>query len=678
VDGRDLDVIGSAHLRADSDPDALSTVLRGSVDATAALSIAPDEGGERTEPGRAVDAVDDDVDTGWTLVGPAGAGLDLAFPEQPVRSVRILSSAGEGWELLEQVTVLVGDDRFTVELRPAGGCDPDDDGSPRCSIAGALELDESIVASSVSVLIPESDPEFRGPNSFGPRSVRIDEIVVNDGGNPGRATLLDRSDPLPEDCVDVGLRFGRTAEPDEAIPVSFVGTVGDLLDGDELEVASCVPIEAEAGTAYVDAGELGLLDIVGLRSTDWDDRPVEVERAVGATATRTGRFESDATLDGPSIVVLQQSFDPRWQLEIDGVSAGSSMPVDAGNGWIVEHSGQVDLVAEFDGERKVTVAVWVSLFFVVLCGLLITARPRRFHLDDESEVALGDDESELVDPGLPRSTGAARVRVAIGAATIIGVAFIGLLTIVVGLGVWLVSRRTNRPERFVGLVPPLLLAMAAAATIGGGTGTNVNVIYPASRTAANDLVIVAIVFVIHVIALAIAHDRPDRSDVATWTWRLDRTRIAALLRSRDRLLTFAIAVVAGVVRAATLGPVDERIEQLVANIDLGLRYSTVAVGDGVAVDLSPLAWVLVALLGMPPMVLAGVAAAATALLTSELARRVLHPAPGWPAAALIAVLPVTWSVSLSTTIAAACAAGAGVALFRRRESAVSGVVLGSL
>ncbi|MGH9213920.1 MAG: alpha-(1-_3)-arabinofuranosyltransferase domain-containing protein [Acidimicrobiales bacterium] len=216
--------------------------------------------------------------------------------------------------------------------------------------------------------------------------------------------------PLPE-TFDTGCRDDLLRIDADLVPVRISGPMSDALAGRPLSVATCgvgsVDISGGSHTLRTTSGlDVGVnIDQLVLRSGaggaagSTDGTLVdEAERASNAAGTAEGtgavpppevriveesadhyQLEvSGARPDEPFWLVLGQSFNDGWQATLDGTALAAPELVDGfANGWLVvptDESFEVDL--RFTPQRRVNLALWLSVVAAAGCILLLLRRPR--------------------------------------------------------------------------------------------------------------------------------------------------------------------------------------------------------------------------------------------------------------------------------------------------------------
>jgi hypothetical protein len=189
--------------------------------------------------------------------------------------------------------------------------------------------------------------------------------------------------------------------------------------------------------------------------------------APNVEVTRDGRARMRVHVSGatePFWLVLGQSDNRGWQASTDGGSLGPRRVVDGyANGWYVQPSKEsFDVVLDWTPQRRVWVALWVSLAALILCIAigLFTWWKRRAVLPLITAPLVTDSEAELDWPARGGRTPSPRVWVTVSllaavAGAIIAAPWIGL---VVGVVTAIAMRwRLGR----------VLLAAAPGALVGG-------------------------------------------------------------------------------------------------------------------------------------------------------------------------------------------------------------------
>ena len=206
------------------------------------------------------------------------------------------------------------------------------------------------------------------------RAVGIASLEV-----PGLAVVRPpRTGPLASACGDAALDVaGRR------VPLAVRGTVQDLLAGRPLRARGC------GGAVRMGDGVQRLrslpatfaIDLLRLRSA----APAPVAAATGGgRVVDPGRLEAtevkDArvALDGPSWLVLGQSFSKGWEASCDGRSLGEPRPVDGyANGWRAP-AGCQDVSFAFAPQSAVRAGRLASAVACLLMLVFLVAAPLRW------------------------------------------------------------------------------------------------------------------------------------------------------------------------------------------------------------------------------------------------------------------------------------------------------------
>ncbi len=295
--------------------------------------------------------------------------------------------------------------------------------------------------------------------------------------------------PLPE-AFDSGCRADLVAVDGEPLPVRVTGPSAELLAGNPLPLRVCgdLPVTLDAGEHEIDAAEgaeTGLdVDSLVLRSgagggaTPIDASTITAEATAGEERApqptvevtsddhdRTQVEVSGAVPGEPFWLVLGQSHNVGWTATADGEDLGEPVLVDGfANGWLVtptSSSFAVDI--GFAPQRRVDIAIAVSVIAAVVCLALLIRRPR----------VVVDAPSSLAEPYSSvlayRYDGALPTR-RIAVWTGVGVGLLGLVIAGpgVGLAIGLVAGIGARHEafrRYLLLASPLALALCAAYVI---------------------------------------------------------------------------------------------------------------------------------------------------------------------------------------------------------------------
>ncbi len=260
---------------------------------------------------------------------------------------------------------------------------------------------------AVSVALP--DPE-------GPVRELVLELVGVEGrpavaGDPNPAAFLPigvseltgRGIPAAED----GTRVDDTCRPimeidGRAVPVRAIGAVSDARRGLDLEACEgAVDLDADTHTISTALGvDTGLdVDRVVL-SSDPDGEPATVEprgtprEEAGADAEilrdrRGNEYDLELESDGsPFWLVLGQSDNRGWDLEVEGASVGRREVVDGyANGWLItpERAGSLQASLTWEPQRVVWLTLAISALVVAICVAILVASRRRMRTRDPED-----------------------------------------------------------------------------------------------------------------------------------------------------------------------------------------------------------------------------------------------------------------------------------------------------
>ncbi len=332
-------------------------------------------------------------------------------------------------------------------------------------------------------------------------------IGIAELGIPGLA-----SSPVPS-TIPSSCRNDLLAVDGSPIWVSVAGTSAEALARQPLTVSLCGPdtggVDLGAGnhTLFSSPGQqVGLdLDQVALSSSPGGGvAPVlaggqlSAPRANGApsvTIDRETATSMQLTVSGvassasPFQLVLGQSINAGWQATIGGHALGSPVLIDGyANGWTVNpatlgavvHNGQFAIALRWTPQRRVNIALIVSLLAILAC-LVLAVKPLRRRRNAvraytrSSRAEVGDPETgtdaalalaapELV-TGFRSEAGSASLEMAIGWGLVIGVAAAliasPLTGVMVGVATGIVLR-VPKARLVLGLIATALVFAAGA------------------------------------------------------------------------------------------------------------------------------------------------------------------------------------------------------------------------
>jgi len=191
--------------------------------------------------------------------------------------------------------------------------------------------------------------------------------------------LVPRSGPLRASCGAVGVRISG-----DRLAMKPTGTVADLDRGNPLAAAPCgesARLGARRATVDVQPGPFRV-DILRLESPA--PSPVGAPargggRVVGTGEAGRGSYEGvQVALDGPSWLVLSESFNGGWRASCDGRSLGAPTVVDGfANGWHAP-AGCRSVDFAFAPTAVAHVSYWISgLACLGMTVVLLAAALRR-------------------------------------------------------------------------------------------------------------------------------------------------------------------------------------------------------------------------------------------------------------------------------------------------------------
>jgi hypothetical protein len=203
---------------------------------------------------------------------------------------------------------------------------------------------------------------------------------------------------VPSGSFDTGCRLDLLDIDGTPVGVDLAGTMTDATGGKPLKVSLC---GLSADGIFLDSGDHVLRATKGVDTgLDLDSLVMQSSRGGGAPAQVTplaatpeakptvkvdgqGRTSFDLTVTGatkgqPFWLVLGQSNNSGWTASVDGHDLGKPQLVDGyANGWLIDPgAGNVAVALRWTPQRKVWIALAVSLVGVLLCLFLAIRRPR--------------------------------------------------------------------------------------------------------------------------------------------------------------------------------------------------------------------------------------------------------------------------------------------------------------
>ncbi len=270
------------------------------------------------------------------------------------------------------------------------------------------------------------------------------------------------------------------------MPVAIRGPASAAIAGQPLEVAPCGgPIVLPAGESELrtTAGaDTGLdLDRLLLRSGPGgepgpaggllvvDEPPADATprlEVVERDSDRATIEVSGADPGTPFWISFGESHNTGWEASVNGSSLGEPELIDGfANGWRIDpEATSFDVNIRFTPQRRVDVALWLSLAGAILCIVLAAvSRPRQMRPRfDEVPAAMSTYLTTTYHGTRPstRTAVGLTVAMALAATLVLGLLaglFIGALTAL--------ATRWERTRRWIVLIPPVALGAAAAYVI---------------------------------------------------------------------------------------------------------------------------------------------------------------------------------------------------------------------
>ncbi|MFM2183360.1 MAG: hypothetical protein RJB61_1654 [Actinomycetota bacterium] len=420
------------------------------------------------------------------------SGTTDVGPEVGFREVRLTKPSGEAIDLVEYIDV---PSRVVDRLADRSESSTPIAYSFRRSERPVTSLNETLGASAgaeESVLARR----FRVP--FASRLILTGALRVASGAR----TVLDAS----SGCVDVGLRIGAVPSEmqrilvrrDESIPAHDAAP----LEGMPRSVgfSACMELVLGPGTHFLRTLPGSAVDAVWMRPQSWSsDRGAD---SGVLSWERVGPDRVVGTIEGGAggILVLRESYDDRWTLEIDGRSVA---PLEGGgaNIWFVTPTDADEFTLTMRDGRVMRGAFAASMAGAAVCVLLLILSRRRRRGSGRAADAIPAQRSDIPRLGLPpRALGTALAVAAAAGTLLVGPVAIAAA---VGVGIMLAVRPASLAA--TGAPAPALTALAGVVMLLDLPPVSMS--FPRSADGASDLVAVALVFALCHLALVVAADR---------------------------------------------------------------------------------------------------------------------------------------------------------------------------
>jgi hypothetical protein len=446
---------------------------------------------------RASSVLDGDPATAWqtpfsTLVGQA---LDLQLPAPVSLRALDLDVVADGRHSLPRSFRLVADDAAPVVLAVPPITSPAPDGSGIVRVH--LPLPSATTATHWRLEV--ADVDIRSTTDWStllPFTLPLGIAEIHLPGVPTR----------PAADVDTGCRDDLLTVDGTPVALRVTGDPTDLSTDGGLAVALCGPaVDLPAGESILrtTAGRrTGIaLDRLVLQSAAWSSPTPS--RPAPATVTRTarpGHVTGQVTTDGtPFWLVLDESMNAGWHLDVDGASVSGPRPIGSyAAGWLVtpDRAGTLAVTADWTPQRAVDVALAVSLAGVLGCLALVVLGRRRAIAVPPVAPAEPVVETHPPTPGWRTITGVA----------LLAAVVVAPLAAVPGAAAVLVARRWPWAGRGLPVVA-IALSMAAVTVLQVGHGYPASFIWPTQFPWVHEVSLLAVVVML---GLALPPDERDR------------------------------------------------------------------------------------------------------------------------------------------------------------------------
>ncbi len=649
------------------------------------------------DPGAQIDGpamlvLDGDPTTAWRGAARPEVGVTVRLPEQTLQRVSVSIPDDVGTARISKLRLEVAGRRYDATTQ-----DPTCSGRGvlTCTRVATFTLPDDVVASSVRVSAVSID----SGGGFEPDQVRISEIeVVGDLTNG-----IDPSHRTTAACVDLGIRIGRDGGTGDAVLVRLDASIADVVSGRPVTFAACDRLGLTTGTYLLRTSPGSPVDELHLLPETWS-RPAETAIATPVTwlVQSPDLWSGQVDTMGTVTVVSRMSFDPSWELVVDGQRIAAHER-DGVNAWTFESVGKTSFDVEYAGARWLRRSLVLTFLgtagsMLIVAGSVFGRRSamQRAVVSPTVAPALTVERSPMVEPLGPslrpsldgyfvgRSRGVTAQVVALLLVPVLGLVIGGSSGFVAGAIITVLVRLFPVLLKVSGVAAPALLAAASvqSALLAG----SVSILYPRERWAPSTLARLAMVFLLATSCFAIGlerirrEDAPVQVDTATAGRHEGRSR-PSQRRVRSWVLVCCTAIASGA--AAAVRPDREGVPAaLVRNVRLGIGFTMDGVSGPVARRTPPLPAVLAAFAPGRADVFVFLAVAATVALVALLAREWSHgsTAAATRAGLLVAVVLGLWGPALPAAVALVLATAAAWVVDRSpgmSSPCVAGLLVGA-
>ena len=481
----EFSVSGTLRLLSSTSDEMIASVLEAPVQV-----VSKRPGGAQAEGAAYV--IDGDARTSWIGGARMGTGVTLRVERQALQSVVVTVPADLATAQIRRVVIGVGSKQVKASL---GSVTCVRRTTRVCTRSARAEFPPGTIADTVTV----STIKIRTDGTGDDQRVRIAEVVLYSGVGEDVSTL-DMQAPVARDCIDLGLRIGRENEQLRPVLVRVDGSIGQLLASDPVAFETCEPVVLGRGANLLESANGSPLDEVALIPSA-PQASVTVGSGISVSWERRSADRLDGILEGrgPATLSLRTSFDPGWELELDGQRIEATNR-DTANSWTVEATGSTQFSIRYEPARQLRRALLVTIVGLLLCSMIaIWSRGRRQEVDPESP------DPDVTEPDVtePSRTSWRNDVVPVAIATVIGLALLGPIALGVGAVTIVLLRYVSGASDNIGLAPPLIVGMAAMWSALAYPAVPVSLAYANLRWAPSALVQVAIVFLIQAMCLAV-------------------------------------------------------------------------------------------------------------------------------------------------------------------------------